>query len=229
MSQLKINKLYPNDINTTALNSCHLVMGISPFNSFFSVDNITAILEWAKSNSKSFQVFFPDQISIYTLMSLGYQEKEALHKIRKQENYLTNKIIQSLKNIHITDEIEQQKKIIKLSELKNNKSYIELLDRYKKLFAENKDFYDICVDTSEQILEQNHRKKEGDEVINFNNAHEYLIQELPIPTNIGEILNIEKCVFVYKTIPKVLLKIYQNAYPISAGNNFLVLEGKEQI
>ena len=72
------------------------LIGISPFNSYFSAEKILEIFEWVNRQYTEFAVFVPDQISKYTYEALGYKESRTHQKTRKQDNYTINKINNAL-------------------------------------------------------------------------------------------------------------------------------------
>ncbi|MBY0580996.1 MAG: tRNA-dependent cyclodipeptide synthase [Rickettsiales bacterium] len=61
-----IDQIYPIHIDSNLLEKSHCILGISPFNSFFSEENITTLINWANTQFRSFQIFIPDKISYYT-------------------------------------------------------------------------------------------------------------------------------------------------------------------
>src|ERR1700688_333964 len=79
----------------------HVLIGVSPFNSYFSEKNITTIIQWAKRNFKLVNIFIPDDMSIYTLKAIGYSQEKAEFKTRRQDIYLKNKVFRALKNLSL--------------------------------------------------------------------------------------------------------------------------------
>ena len=65
IKNIGIDQIYPIYVGNDQLKKSHCILGISPFNSFFSEENITALLNWANIQFRSFQIFIPDQISYY--------------------------------------------------------------------------------------------------------------------------------------------------------------------
>lgn len=92
-------------------------VGISPFNSYFSVEKIIRILRTVADNFDDFAIFIPDQISRHTLEALGYQ-KNIHQKIRRQDNYLKNKAkraLIALENEEISNEDQEDLVVLKSS------------------------------------------------------------------------------------------------------------------
>src|SRR4051812_12490620 len=76
----------------------HVCFGISPFNSYFSENQIQRLAEWGKIEFEAMHFFVPDVPSVYTLEALGYSQERASWKARRQCQYLFNKIHKALKN-----------------------------------------------------------------------------------------------------------------------------------
>ena len=50
----------------------HVLLGISPFNSYYCEFRITKLIEWARDNFKNFHIFVPDTLPYYNFLALGY-------------------------------------------------------------------------------------------------------------------------------------------------------------
>lgn len=186
------------------------VVGVSPFNSYFSVENIMKMIKYAAENFEECMVFIPDKISIYTLEALGYPETEARQKTRRQDNYLKNKTQVALKVI--AEHHNANVSILLLSEMLKNERYTEAYKSCIKEFDTNEEFREGCIDTSRWVIEAaNHNKKNA--VINRDvlmKAVKYFLYEFPILTNSAKIQNKESCMFIYTSTPKFLKQIYNN-------------------
>lgn len=60
----------------------HIVIAISPFNKFFSENNIYILLKWVVDNFNGFNIFIPEEITVYTMLALGYSEIRSRKKIK---------------------------------------------------------------------------------------------------------------------------------------------------
>ncbi len=105
----------------------------------------------------------------------------------------------------IKDEEKQRNAIIKLSAIKSNTIYKNVLSHYKNLLQENEEFRRLYQATTKAIIESYATDFNALNIMDNN----YLIEELPILTHIGKILNIENTVFVYKSIIEILISLYQ--------------------
>ena len=66
----------------------HATLGISPFNSYFSEQNILLLVEWVSKNFNNFNIFVPDTLPIHTFIALGYEQARAIKK--QKDNYPTS-------------------------------------------------------------------------------------------------------------------------------------------
>ena len=80
-----------------------------------------------------------------------------------------------------------------------------MLSHYKNLLQENEEFRRLYQATTKAIIESYATDFNALNIMDNN----YLIEELPILTHIGKILNIENTVFVYKSIIEILISLYQ--------------------
>lgn len=58
----------------------HALIGISPFNSYFTVETMAKLLNWAFSTFDKVDIIIPDKISFYSLLGFGYSEETALKR-----------------------------------------------------------------------------------------------------------------------------------------------------
>jgi cyclo(L-tyrosyl-L-tyrosyl) synthase len=81
------------------------LIGISPFNSYYSEENLKKLFSWGLSTfkRKRISIFIPDGISIYTLHAMGYPKERAEKKTRSQDRYLKNKVIRALAANNISE------------------------------------------------------------------------------------------------------------------------------
>ena len=73
----------------------HAFVGLSPFNSYYSTENITDIMAWTIDTFSSFNIFIPTNLSVYTLLAMGYELDKAEKKVRRQDKYLYNKLVRA--------------------------------------------------------------------------------------------------------------------------------------
>jgi tRNA-dependent cyclodipeptide synthase len=202
------------------------LIGISPFNSYFSAEKILEIFEWVNRQYTEFAVFVPDQISKYTYEALGYKESRTHQKTRKQDNYTINKINNALLCFYQNYPDKGKISIHSISQLRKKQSYQDLYIKYSDLFNKDKGFRQNCLDMTEWVLLNTSKDKNVKiEESQKNIAVQYFLLELPIMTHSTNILELESCDFVYHTIPKFLKHLYYDKKLVSPTQNFLVLKG----
>lgn len=128
----------------------HALIGISPFNSYYSEENMAKLFQWARENFKSFHVCFPEMMSKYTLMALGLPEKAAIKKTRHHDNNLKNKALRALRRFYAPEEAER--KLVSLRQLAQNERYQAVYRQGAELFEHNAAFRQDCLHAIRHVL-----------------------------------------------------------------------------
>lgn len=200
------------------------LIGISPFNSYFSVEKILEICEWINKEYDDFAIFIPDKISRYTFEALGYTESRVGRKIKKQDNYTINKVNKALLEFTKNHPQKNKIKVHNISELKKHNAYKDLYYKYSKKFLYDKEFRKRCLETTKWVLQSNNTKNIEIEEFQKNIAVQYFLFELPVMTHANDILGIPSCDFVYHYIPNFLKHIYLSEELVSPKQRFLILK-----
>jgi cyclo(L-tyrosyl-L-tyrosyl) synthase len=190
----------------------HALIGISPFNSYYSEENLKKLFSWGLSTFKRISIFIPDGISMYTLHAMGYSQEKAKKKTKLHDNNLKNKAIRALAANNIS-EAEANNMIVFCSDLMNNERYLKFHDTYKSLYENDEDFRKGCLATSKMVLaSKGFQGDVNDEAVSV--AVKYFIAELPIYLNSPEILEISQSLYVYKDPPSDFLTgVYNKKNP----------------
>ena len=181
-----------------------IVLGISPFNSYFSESNIERLYSWSLQLFKRIFIFVPDIPTKFTLMALGYEEDQAVKKAKRQCKYLFNKISR------VADFQSSAVTLINSDWLSSSTIYQEKLSSIYQLFDSNRSFRDECLQCSRMILE-NYR----DKVDNITEeallvAVRYLLAELPLFISSADIFKENSVVFCYHNNPPFLMRIFKD-------------------
>jgi cyclo(L-tyrosyl-L-tyrosyl) synthase len=194
----------------------HVLLGISPFNSYFSEEVISHWVRWAEHNFSSFNIFVPDTLPIYTFLALGYNEAKSINKAKRQALYLKNKIFRTLANANF-NEFEASKLLIDMNFLQKNEFYNSLKERCYKLYRENIEFQNECNKSTGWVLSGQISKdlNKG----NQNIAVRYLLDEMPLFINTPLILKVPSSLFSYHQIPEFINYLYTD----HCNNNFIDL------
>jgi cyclo(L-tyrosyl-L-tyrosyl) synthase len=187
----------------------HALIGVSPFNSYFSEEILTELFSWALKMFKDINIFIPNEISSYTFEALGYDKNKALKKTRSQDRYLRNKAVKALIANGLTEN-EAIKRIVFFVDISKREKYISFYSTYKNLYEADKNFRAGCLLTSKWVLEGKCDLETIDEKA-FGIAVQYFLAELPLFLNSPEILNLESSLFVYKDTPEFVNRIYNDS------------------
>lgn len=203
----------------------HALIAVSAFNSYFSIKNMEILFNWACKEFNNFNVFFMDEVSIFNLMALGYDEEQALKKTKKHDSNLKNKIIQSLNNIGFNSE-DSQKKMILLSQISQSDTYLAAYKRYMHIFETNAFFKKDCLDATKTMLLKKINNV-SDKVLHL--SLKYLLAELPIWLDIPYVLNLPSSVLVYKDLPLPWERICYNYNLLSPQQEILIKRVDENV
>jgi cyclo(L-tyrosyl-L-tyrosyl) synthase len=203
----------------------HGLLGISPFNSYFSEEKILSLLKWTIKNFNSFNIFIPDTLPIYTFLALDYEESKAKKKTQRQVAYLKNKIFRALNQLGYSEH-ESTKLIINISSLERNPSYVAAREKCYQLYNSKLDFQNACNNCTDWVLNgynMNHS--------NFTNLHiavRYLLDEMPLFINSTNILNTSTSIFIYHQFPSFINYLYnQTSYDmVSKHQGFIYVNQK---
>ncbi len=201
----------------------HAVLGISPFNSYFSEARITALAAWGIETFESVHLFVPDEPSAYTLEALGYPPAKAARKARRQANYLHNKIRRALTTLGASPgDIDEM--VVNSERLDKNPQYCSKLEECVQLFEQDPDFRKGCIASSYWVLEsQANAETFGDGSLRI--AANYLLAEMPLFVDSVGILQQEASVFCYHQCIPFLQDLYRGRYQlrVSANQGFTIL------
>lgn len=202
---------------------------ISPFNNYFSNENISDIFEWTSKHYESFGVFFPDKISRYTLQALGYEDSRVNRKVSKQDNYTFNKITKQIEAFQDENPAYPKIHLHNITSLEDDETYQQLHKIYTERFFSDKVFRDKCLNVTNEIIQSNLEKKEmkindyEQRVANYTGV-QYLLSELPAMINMHQILNIKSYDAIYHTVSDNLEKLLLDPDTVTGSSRFLVLK-----
>ena len=197
----------------------HVLIGISPFNSYFSDKRMTLIFSWAFKHFNNVNLFIPDKISAYTLQAVGYDEKKAQQKTKRQDRYLRHKAVRALMSLGFSEK-ESDAKIIYLSDVLNNQNYIEAYKLCVERYENDNEFYENCLSTSKWVLDGKVKNDNPITEESLRIASKYFLAELPLYINTPGILGVKESLFVYKDTPKFLHRIYADKSLMNPGQGY---------
>ncbi|RSM69337.1 tRNA-dependent cyclodipeptide synthase [Amycolatopsis sp. WAC 01375] len=201
----------------------HVCLGVSPFNSHFTVDRIADLARWAMSNFQGFHFFVPDGPSAFTLEALGYNPVRAAQKALRQGNYTRNKIIRALEQVYPGDSREL---ILDSTVLDTNRAYLGLLSEAHHRFATDPEFAEQCLGATGWVLDKRLPEGEHPTRDQLRSAVRYFLAELPMFVGTVAVAGVGSSVFAYHQRVSFLERLYRRelSWRPSPGQGFVVLE-----
>ncbi|ANB50207.1 tRNA-dependent cyclodipeptide synthase [Powai lake megavirus] len=196
----------------------HALIGISNNNSYYSIKNMEKIFSYARKNFQNFNIIVMDDVSIFNLMALGYNENKALKKTKRNDKCLQNNILKTLEIIGY-DIDESKNKILRYSEISKNTKYMEIYEKILTLYKNNEKFCNDCRTLTKNMLSS---KLNNINVDNTNLAIKYLLAELPLCLNSSYILDLDNVIMINKELSDNWKKIYYEYGLLSNKQKILV-------
>jgi len=194
------------------------ILGISPFSSRFTYENISAVVEWASTQYSNFKLFIPDLPTTYSLLSMGYSDTEAHKKMKKQCRYLKNKCERAISEYD--RHIVKHERIITYTLLNENCIFKQKLQLVLHTYNNNKFFKSICEEFSRGFLSKNNITPSNKAIFW---STQYILYEMPIFLYSKEIFNFNDAFFVYPNCPSFLRKMLteQKVMELDSEQEFL--------
>lgn len=186
----------------------HVVLGVSPFNSYFSEARIAALIRWAAGDFERFSIYVPDGPSRYTLEALGCAPAKARKKAGRQARWLFNKIRRALGENGFCEDAFSE--IVLCSQtLEDNRAYNAALDEVETRFHGDAGFRRGCLQTTRWVLESH--LEDGTEATQemLESAVRYFKAELPLFMDSAAIAGVESSLFAYHQCPDFLRSLYE--------------------
>lgn len=189
------------------------LIGISPFNSYFDEDRIKRLLEFCGRGGRDTVLFIPDEVTRHTLEARGYPPERAAKKMRRQVQYLRNKIIKAANG--------SPPPILGCAELSAVPEYVRNHAQLERRFETDASFRHGCLSTTRWVL----AASPGEEVCERAAllGVRYLLAELPMFLHAPEILGRREVAFVYHQCPEFIRDLFDGRYAesVSAGQGFV--------
>ncbi|MEU0042763.1 tRNA-dependent cyclodipeptide synthase [Streptomyces werraensis] len=200
----------------------HACIGVSPFNSYFSVARIRQIADWATRRFARVDFFVPDRPSAYTLEALGYALARAEWKARRQGQYTRNKIRAAVEGVDVGECVTR---VLGWAELQGVAAFGQLHAEGHALYERDDGFRAACREVSTWVLAGRLPDGQAPEAAHIDSAVRYVLAELPLFLDTPAIVQAEASVFCYHQPPQVLRRLYERElvrHP-AAGQGFAVI------
>ena len=203
----------------------HVVLGISPFNAYFSEERIYELVEWGHRSFRAMHLFVPDEPSTYTLQAIGYAKDKARKKARRQANYLLNKINRALDRVDLTGTAKSDI-VLTWQKLSSNKRFLTMLEEAKHIYAADGEFQTDCRTEVLRILKHQSPPDQRISPDALDLATEYFLCEMPLFLDSASILGQATSVFAYRECIPLLRKLYSDEYQfaVSPQQGFAVVK-----
>ncbi|WP_433272115.1 tRNA-dependent cyclodipeptide synthase [Actinosynnema sp. CS-041913] len=201
----------------------HVCLGISPFNSHFTIERIADLARWASAGFHRFHFFVPDGPSAFTLEALGYDPGRAARKAQRQGNYTRNKILRALEQVRAPNPDEL---ILDSSALDGNRAYLRLLSQAHQRFAADPEFARQCLGATGWVLDRRLPEGESPTGDQLRSAVRYFLAELPMFVSTVEVAGVGSSVFAYHQRVPFLAHLYggELSWRPHPEQGFVVLE-----
>ncbi|GAB4530922.1 MAG: cyclo(L-leucyl-L-leucyl) synthase [Parvularculaceae bacterium] len=186
----------------------HVVLGVSPFNSYFSEARIAALIRWAAGTFERFSIYVPDGPSRYTLEALGCAPAKARKKAARQARWLFNKIRRALGENGFS--VDAFSEIVLCSQMiDDNRAYRVLCDEVETRFAADAAFRSGCLETTRWVLEGHLESGMEATPEMLESAVRHFKAELPLFMDSAAIAGVASSVFAYHQCPDFLRSLYE--------------------
>lgn len=167
------------DCEVYSMKKDRVLFGVSPFNSKFSEGYLHNMLEWGFDNYRHVDILHAHEESRYLLMGCGNDENKARRYSRKEFNR-AERVINKL--LAKKGKSLSSGGILKFSDFYSNESYKYFMEKVRKDYVRNKEFYNLCREHSHKAIMHRKKSTNNDTVISDKEvdiAVEYILIELP--------------------------------------------------
>jgi cyclo(L-tyrosyl-L-tyrosyl) synthase len=201
----------------------HALIGISPFNSYFSAGRICDLVRWGLAEFDRVHLFVPDLPAAYTLRAAGYGAKHAARKARRQANYLGNKIRSALGAAGL-DRAEIDEAVLDWQRLEGLDAYQLRYAACRARFQSDMDFRAGCLDSARWVLQ----RRNGGGALSERALHlaaQYFLTEIPFFADTVGVLEQPASLFCYHQCPQFVRDLLDGRYGgiVSPNQGFAVV------
>lgn len=203
----------------------HALIGLSPFNSYFTPQRIKSLVTWAVKHFSRIDIFMPGYEGVHTLTAGGINPKRAVHRARQANNMLRNPAINALASHGV---IDPEYRVHTWTQLLNRNTYRNLRELVRTSYM------------TEPVIRQAHRKI-SHAVIHrisgttpteqqIDEAVGYSLAELPLLLDSPGIFGISSSVFIYHRPFDIIKSLVNNSSILKAVPNqgYIVVIPTEQ-
>jgi cyclo(L-tyrosyl-L-tyrosyl) synthase len=172
----------------------HLLIGVSPGNSYFSEDLLTRLFHWAACSFRQIDVVIPDAAQIDTLLALGYPPPRARQKSRASAARLRNRAARAWEAAGAAS--RRSFRVHLLSELADNPHYRALLRKTEDTWSHDPGTREAFLMTSRRVL-RGYLKDVQPTEEQAAQAARYMIAETPLVLDAVSVFGVDSSAGVY--------------------------------
>lgn len=190
----------------------HALVGISPFNNYYSHARICSLLQWAQGAFQSFSVLLPGEEAALTLIAAGEPAHTAATKARLQISKLRSRALDAMSRIGISN---GQSRVFSLAQFAENSVYKQSRRDVRDCYLRDARFRELCLDAARTVVAKRLPEGVAPTAVQMEIAVEYLMAEIPLLLDTPSILNVETSVFCYHQMAPLFKGIFRRELAIT--------------
>ncbi|MFG1792827.1 tRNA-dependent cyclodipeptide synthase [Nocardia sp. NPDC049149] len=189
----------------------HVLLGISPFNSYFKRVRIVELTRWALGEFAYVQFHLPDVPGVFTLQALGLPADKARKRVRENGSKMRNRIRDGLAAAGLSD---LDARVVDWAYLEENPVFVDLLREATDLFASDAVFRDLCLETTRNVLR--HRLTDGSEptIEQCRLAAQYFLADIPLLVDTAGVVGSETSLYAYHRVVPFIDALFRRELPM---------------
>lgn len=154
----------------------HVLIGVSPRNSYFTEARITELLRWSANSFRRIDVIIPDAAEVETWLALGYPDQQARRKARSKAAHIRNRVTRARSAAGVPAD---RFRLHLLSEFTSRPDYQSALRVCEEGVAHDSELRELCLRPVRQAL-KSHLHGCEPTTAQAEIALRYLLAEIPL-------------------------------------------------
>lgn len=196
-------------------NGTHALIGVSPFNSRFSLDYLRSLFSWAQHTFVRFDVLLAGADASLQLEALGTPAGKARYKARGAVRRNRRDVTDTLSDLGLTSAVD----VHAVDDFVDSTAYRRWRDQVTKVFAESDPFRTACLEMSRKAIAGRQRSVTGScasvDDKQAQMAVGYVLAELPFFVATPDLLDVPASVLVYHRPWELGEKIFRREVPLT--------------
>ncbi|WP_255954830.1 tRNA-dependent cyclodipeptide synthase [Streptomyces odontomachi] len=171
----------------------HVLIGVSPRNSYFTEARITELLRWSAKSFRLIDVVIPDFAEVETWLALGYPDTKAHRKTRSKAAHIRNRVIRAGDAAAVP---ASRLRVLLLSDLAARPDYQSALRRCEETVAQDAVLREMCLRPARHAL-RCHLNGSEPTPAQVDRAMRYIIAEMPLMLDVPGMLDVDHSTLIY--------------------------------